>query len=485
MNNRTNLSEEEIKQKEQRNNFESYNIENEYDLISEGLAKIKKQNNTFYNPAQKTNRDISILVIEEYFKNKKKLDDNKKNIKILDAMSATGLRGLRYLKEIPNSQIFFNDINDNAIETINNNLQFNGIPPNEINFFDKNFQNIREEAKNTNIIKSDCNVLMCTLQNYFDVIDIDPFGSCSEFMENAFRAIKHNGLICFTSTDKGVLITNESKCIVKYETIILKRFSQNEMALRGLLSCVSRHAAKFGISIEPLISLSLDFYLRVFVRIRKRSEKRVVCDNGLFYLCPCGNSKSVDRKQHKNIFNLNFKFFNDNNSGLITDLKDLMTNIIVSDDNNCDVCCKKMKICGPFWNKQLHSEDFVKNLLNKINMDDKRLIGIFNFLDQEIQSMWYYEIGAICKNLKTNCIKIKSMLTALKNLGFDVSLTHCDISAFKTNAPLKIIRQIVRIGNLESESEIFSKNEFVENLMSREYFKGLIASGLGPLPLPE
>jgi len=59
----------------------------------------------FYNPVQEFNRDISILVIREFIKvqneeleakNKKRFD----GVKLLEALAATGLRSVRYLKEI-------------------------------------------------------------------------------------------------------------------------------------------------------------------------------------------------------------------------------------------------------------------------------------------------------------------------------------------------------------------------------------------------
>lgn len=448
-----------------------------FHIINEGKVSIRKNDTTFYNPAQKTNRDISILVISEYFK-------NKENIRILDAMSATGLRGLRYLKEIKNLNLFFNDINDNAIDTIFENLKYNNVSSSQIKYFEKNLCEIRETFSHINVVKSDCNVLMCTLQNFFDVIDIDPFGSCSEYIENAIRAIKHNGLICFTSTDKGVLITNENKSIVKYETTILKKYSAKEMALRSLLSCISRHAAKFGVSIEPLLSLSLDFYLRVFVRILKKGEKRVIADNGLFYLCNCGNFKSADGNRQVVNCNINYKLFSLEDPDFMKKLKNACETINFSNGNICEVCNKKMKICGPFWNKHLHDQNLVSKIKSNLSSDDNRLVGIFNFVGQEISTMWYYEIPLLSKNLKMPCIRLIKMLTALKNLGFDVSLTHCDIKGFKTNALVKIIYIVLQIGNLEPDFKLFSKNDIVNKIFEQKYYKGLIDSKLGPLSLP-
>jgi tRNA G26 N,N-dimethylase Trm1 len=36
----------------------------------------------------------------------------------------------------------------------------------------------------------------------FDVIDVDPFGSASEFLDSAVQAIADGGLLCVTCTGK-------------------------------------------------------------------------------------------------------------------------------------------------------------------------------------------------------------------------------------------------------------------------------------------
>lgn len=458
------------------------------ELINEGSAKIKKSKSTFYNPAQKTNRDISVLVISEYFK-------TKESIRILDAMSATGLRGIRYFKEIPNVKIIFNDISLDSINCIQENLKLNEIS--NVNVINKNFniQDVQNNSSKINIINSDCNVLMCSLLNYFDVIDIDPFGSCSEYIENAFRSIKHNGILCLTSTDKGVLCSNENKCIIKYETTILKKFSQNEMAIRALLSCISRHAAKFGISIEPLVSLNIDFYLRIFVRVLKRTPKKVVENNGLFYLCRCGNSLSLTHKL--NTFKPEWN--TQESSEILSKIKNFLqkTNSITDEycHNICYICNKKMKICGPFWIQKLHNNLFIEKIINdekfkqntKENSiySDKRLIGILRFLCQEIDSIWYYEVSQLSKFLKICCIKNKDMMTALKNLKYDVSFTHCEINGFKTNAEIKMIFYILELKHEFPNCSLFNTNEEIEKLFKIKFYKGLMSSGLGPLSFPD
>mmetsp|Transcript_10200 Transcript_10200/g.13981 ORF Transcript_10200/g.13981 Transcript_10200/m.13981 type:complete len:80 (-) Transcript_10200:1406-1645(-) len=58
----------------------------------------------FYNPVQEFNRDISILAIREFEKILKEERTAKgkahDGISVLEALAATGLRSVRYMKEI-------------------------------------------------------------------------------------------------------------------------------------------------------------------------------------------------------------------------------------------------------------------------------------------------------------------------------------------------------------------------------------------------
>lgn len=105
-------------------------------------------------------------------------------------------------------------------------------------------------------------------ENQFDAIDLDPYGCPSIFLDSAVQAIKDGGLLLVTATDMAVLAGNSPEsCYVKYGAVSLRIKSCHEMALRILLQCIEAHANRYGRYIEPLLSISADFYIRVFVRI--------------------------------------------------------------------------------------------------------------------------------------------------------------------------------------------------------------------------
>ncbi|KAH8049526.1 N(2),N(2)-dimethylguanosine tRNA methyltransferase [Aureococcus anophagefferens] len=105
----------------------------------------------------------------------------------------------------------------------------------------------------------------------FDVIDLDPYGSCAPFLDAAVQAVNDGGLLCVTSTDMTVLSGNYPEvCFAKYGSMPTKAKHLHEFALRILVHAIEAAAAKYQRHVVPVLSLSIDFYVRVFVRVYKR-----------------------------------------------------------------------------------------------------------------------------------------------------------------------------------------------------------------------
>lgn len=118
-------------------------------------------------------------------------------------------------------------------------------------------------------------------KDQFDVIDLDPYGCPSIFLDSAVQSIKNGGLLLVTATDMAVLAGNTPEtCYSKYGAISLKMKCCHEVALRILLKCIESHANRYNRYIEPVLSLSADFYIRVFVRVFTGAQK---CKHTLRY----------------------------------------------------------------------------------------------------------------------------------------------------------------------------------------------------------
>lgn len=176
---------------------------------------------------------------------------------ILDALSATGLRALRYAKEIPTStSITANDLSPKATEAIKLNIRHNKL----------------ENKIQANVGNAMAHMYSFVDQKGYDVIDLDPYGTASPFIDAAVQAINDNGLLCVTCTDSAIFASHGylEKTYSQYGGLPFKGDACHEGGLRLLLHAIAQSAGRYGMAIEPLLSLSIDYYIRVFVRVRKQ-----------------------------------------------------------------------------------------------------------------------------------------------------------------------------------------------------------------------
>ncbi len=178
-------------------------------------------------------------------------------MKILEALSASGLRSIRYAQEIEGIKyIICNDIELAAVESIKRNVEYNGIDT-------KNF-----------VIPShaDATMLMYqhryNLHDMYDVVDLDPYGSASIFLDSAVQCVSNGGMLAVTCTDMAVLCGNSPEvCFSKYGSTVGKAPYMHEFGLRIVLATIQNHASRYGKYIVPLATFSIDFYCRMFVRV--------------------------------------------------------------------------------------------------------------------------------------------------------------------------------------------------------------------------
>lgn len=226
--------------------------------------------------------------------------DQARGIHILDALAATGLRSIRYLKEIPNVRhLTINDLVPEAVKVAHENCVRNGVDLSRVSIEEGDacllmYQN-REPAKR------------------YDVIDLDPYGTAAPFLEPAVQAIADGGLLCVTCTDSPVLCgTYPEKCFSLYGSMPLRGKYLHEMSLRILLHAIDTAANKHKRHIVPWLSISVDFYVRVFVRVfdspaevkksclrRANVFQSVRCQS--FYLQPLAMNPKTDNYQGAHI----------------------------------------------------------------------------------------------------------------------------------------------------------------------------------------
>jgi tRNA (guanine26-N2/guanine27-N2)-dimethyltransferase len=227
------------------------------DIFNEGSAKIllpksarlDRKMPVFYNPVMKHNRDLAILLL-------KSVPDL--NLRVCLPLAGSGVRGIRFLKELSRSKIkkvYFNDGNPMAAKYIKRNLRINKIRS-------------RFAVANT-----DANLFLRS-HDLFDYIDVDPFGTPNPFLDAAIQRLNHSGILALTATDTAALCgSSPMACIRKYWAIPLHNHMMHEFGLRILIRKAQLVGAQYGRALLPIYSCSKIHYMRVFFRMKKAKSE--------------------------------------------------------------------------------------------------------------------------------------------------------------------------------------------------------------------
>jgi len=191
----------------------------------------------FFNAQMAFNRDVSVMLFRSL----------RVKGSALDAMAATGARGIRLANESPGDFIMFvNDKDPRAFRYIQANIGLNAL-------------------ENCEAVNQD---LRCHLASaVHDYVDIDPFGTPAPFLQAALQGLKRNGVLAVTATDTAPLAgTHAKKCARRYMARPLRNAFGHETGLRILLGYLARQAAQLDKGVRPLLCFYADHYFRCFVR---------------------------------------------------------------------------------------------------------------------------------------------------------------------------------------------------------------------------
>ncbi|MBL7159991.1 MAG: hypothetical protein ISS95_00330 [Candidatus Aenigmarchaeota archaeon] len=322
----------------------------------------------FYNPAAELNRDISVCAVQTFQKlSKRKID-------ILDALSASGISGLRYKKEVRGvKSVTLNDKNPSSIKLIKKNIKLN-------------------KLKNCFPSNKDANLVM--RENVFNVIDLDPFGSPSIFLDSAARSVYHKGFLCVTATDQSALCgAYPSSCFRKYGIKSIKTDFYNELGVRTLISYIILSVARYEKAFVPLLSISTKHYYRVFGKIEHLGKISPLLSQ-------------FHPVKHKN------------------------------------------KTSSPIYHGKIQDKTFCKSVLEEIKKRkfkfQKQEQKLLSLIIQEADlPAFYFDLHKLASSKKTSIPKTEIILKKLKKKKFKSSRTHFCPTAIKTNADKEEIIKIL------------------------------------------
>jgi tRNA (guanine26-N2/guanine27-N2)-dimethyltransferase len=361
--------------------------------IQEGDVKISVPEgviydaSVFYNPEGEMTRDVSISAFQVFQK------EFEGKITICDALAGSGVKGLRYAKEISGiKKVSINDKNPSAVRLIKKNAKANKL------------------TKKCSITEEDASLLM--RNNSFDIIDLDPFGSPNTFIDSAAKSIYHKGFMCVTATDQSALAgTYPDSCLRKYGIKPIKSEFYNELGVRILLSFVMLNLARYDKAFVPKLCFSDRHYYKVFGKIEHAGKiTELLKEFGYVNYCPvCGDRKfgkveKIDSNGHNFI-----------NCGLI----------YLGNMNDRAFCEKVL-------------ED-IKTRNFRIKKDEMKLMN--TIIDESEMPPFYYDLHYLSKRLKKETPKFEALIKRLKDRGFRTSRTHFCLTAIKSDADFQTISE--------------------------------------------
>uniref|UniRef100_A0A4W6E5N6 tRNA (guanine(26)-N(2))-dimethyltransferase n=1 Tax=Lates calcarifer TaxID=8187 RepID=A0A4W6E5N6_LATCA len=441
-------------------------------VVKEGKASIlfPSANEVFYNPVQEFNRDLTCAVITEFARdllaqrgvkvvvpgeqervvvslseetNDADTQIEEKNgaeepavtatvgekcergLRVLEGLAASGLRSVRFALEVPGlHSVTANDFSTKAAALIARNTQYNGV---------------------SHLLQASCrdaSMLMYEMRGKkerYDVIDLDPYGSPAQFLDAAVQAVSEGGLLCVTCTDMAVMAGNSGEtCYSKYGSVSIKAKYCHEMALRIILHSLDQRAGVYQRYIQPLLSVSVDFYIRVFVRVftGQAKVKNSASKQALVYNCVGCGSFYLQRMGRRKSDGGHMKYSAATGPPVGTE---------------CDHCGHKHQMGGPIWAEPIHDLEFVQKVLSAVSGNpsrfgtSKRINGILSMVTEELEDVpLYYTVENLSSAIHCNTPSLLQFCSALLHAGHKVSLSHACQTAIKTDAPPATIWDIMR-----------------------------------------
>ena len=364
------------------------------ELYSKGISEyIPSKAPVFYNPRMELNRDFAVLALKVFRKRGNFL------LNVCDPLAGCGVRGIRFAREVNGiKSVLLNDMSSKAAALARFNAEKNALP-------------VKVVVENM-----DARVLLCSYVPHlrFDVIDLDPYGSPSRFLDFALFALKNSGLLALTATDTAPLCgVNPKACMRKYFGRSLRTEYCHELGVRLLISSVAISAARYNRGTRVLFSHSSDHYIRVYLQIQQGVKRADESRGKIGYILHCFNCLH----------------------------RTWLYNLTSFSKTNCEICGHKMKLAGPLWLGKLIDSDFCEEIYEQANETfsegKKRLFKLLITLLQEADfPPTYFSVDKVCEKLKVSSTSLDRIIDNLVKMGYDATRTHFNPQGIKSNASI-------------------------------------------------
>lgn len=352
----------------------------------------------FYNPMMELNRDLSVIALATYLNI---TDSDPEDITYIELLAGTGIRGFRVLNEVGAINVIMNDLNPQCVRFMHFNARF--FPP--------------EIQSHATILNYEANHLLNSIRLWrkkVDAIDIDPFGTPTPFIDSAIRTLrKKRGLLLLTATDTSALIGKfPQSARRKYGVYTFATPFGGEVAVRTLIYYTLNVATKYGLALRPLFGFFFMHFIKIaFITIpgRKVADRFLWEETGWI---------EVQEKGTRILKTLQGKIEN--------------------------------KVIGPLWLGPIYDKEFIGEalkILSKLPLSDKTRKKLELWFQAEIETAFipfYYNVELIASKLRKTTPKIKEVINELQRLGYIAERTHFHPKAIKTNAPPKVLEEVIK-----------------------------------------
>lgn len=357
----------------------------------------------FYNPLMKLNRDLAVLALQAYQRMVER------EILVCEPLAGCGVRGIRFAAEVEGvKKVIINDINPKATELAKHNVEHNKL------------------AGKVTVVNCDANLLLARYaapRRRFDFIDLDPFGSPVPYLDSALRALRNGGFLALTATDLAPLCGVHPKaCVRKYGGKPLRTEYCHELAVRLLAGCLVMTAAKRDIGVQIVFSHSTYNFVRIYAVVRSGAKKADESVQWMGYILHC------------------FSCFH----------RETSRGLVLTSQQRCPVCGSKLSVAGPLWLGKLWNKEFYILLQKAAEKkgreleNRKRIFKLLSLVEKEMDaSVTYFVIDKLCDKLGLSVPSLAKTIGMLREAGFQAVPTHFSSKALRTNAPAKVVTEIL------------------------------------------
>ncbi|MCL5440659.1 MAG: hypothetical protein M1448_02140 [Candidatus Marsarchaeota archaeon] len=358
-------------------------------MYIEGRARIGRYGNSFLNPHAKVSRDISVAAALSILR-------GRKSSKLLDSTAATGIRGIRYALEAGAKEVTLLEINETAYKDAVRNVKSNNA---DVTLFNESIQGFANRTS-----------------EHFDIIDLDPFGSAAPNIFDLLKVSRDGTYLFVTSTDTAVLCgASAMACKRIYDSVPMHNEFCKEVGMRILIGYVAKTAFQFGFGISPVLSLSYMHYMRSLIRLDHgvANVHGSMSEMGYAHFCESCMFRSCEKGYLPKLF-------------------------------RCPSCGGAMRTAGRMWCGNLKNNGFIDGMLGENGWLSGESLDALERIRKEADLPLYYSIPHMTKKLAIGSVSPNEVSECLKLKGWEVSGTHFEDSALRTDADSRTVAGCIK-----------------------------------------